>query len=232
MCIHHPSSSSLHPGNDGIVSEGGHIPSITNAKEMLSTSQTVRQHLEHDCQSEVSIRGKKEKEKVVISRHKPVQRVNSLRMMLLTWNLGETSPPAEDCKFISEMAAHNDVDIVCLAVQEVENIKPRRHEGRRSREWKRLQWKALGHSVSNLFVESCPIFSMRKKLFVLFIFCPNSIYIIQFVRVGHRTMGAMQLSIFIRRNLVPRVRLMKMKDVACGVGNVLQNKGAVACFLR
>ncbi len=147
MCIHHPPSSLLHSGDDGIISEGGHIPSITSAKEILSTSQTVRQHLEHDYQSEGSIRGKKEKEEVVISRHKSVQHVNSLRMMLLTWNLGETSPPAEDCKFISEMAAHDDADIVCLAVQEVENIKPRRHEGRRSREWKRLQWKALGHSV-------------------------------------------------------------------------------------
>ncbi len=55
---------------------------------------------------------------------------------------------------------------------------------------------------------------------------------LQFVRVGHHTMGAMQLTIFVRRTLVPRVKLVKMKDVACGVGNVLQNKGAVACFLR
>ncbi len=156
MRIHHPSPSLSHPGDDGIVSEGSHIPSITDAMGgVLSTSQIARQHLEHDCRSEGRrIRGGGENERVVASWHKPVQRASSLHVLLFTWNLGEISPPAEDCKFISEMAAQDDADVVCLAVQEVENIKPRRHEGRRSREWNRLQLKALGHSVRlNLFVD-------------------------------------------------------------------------------
>ncbi len=143
---HTPSSSSLHIGDDGIISESGRIPGIANTEETLSMSRVVRGHLEHSRQCQGSIRGKEEEE-VVISRKPERRRVNSLRVILLTWNLGETSPPAEDCKFISEMAAHDDADVVCLAVQEVENIKPRRHEGRRSREWKYLQRKALGNSV-------------------------------------------------------------------------------------
>ncbi len=148
-CIPHtPSSMSLHVGDDSIIYENGRIPGNASTGETLSTSRVVRGHLEHSRQSQGSIGGGKGDEEGVIS-HKPEERrrVNSLRLMLVTWNLGETSPPAEDCKFISEMASHDDADVVCLAVQEVENIKPRRHEGRRSRKWKYLQWKALGNSV-------------------------------------------------------------------------------------
>jgi hypothetical protein len=45
-------------------------------------------------------------------------------------------------------------------------------------------------------------------------------------------MGAIQLSVFARKSMLRRVKLVKMGEVACGVGNVLQNKGAVAAFLR
>ncbi len=151
MRIHHASSSMSHPGDESIIAEGGGriIPDISNIEEALTTTRSVRQRLEHNnCECQDNIRWKEEKEEVVKLSRKPKRCVTPLRMMLLTWNLGETSPPTEDCKFISEMAACDDIDVVCLAVQEVENIKPRRHEGRRSREWKRIQRKALGHSVS------------------------------------------------------------------------------------
>jgi hypothetical protein len=55
----------------------------------------------------------------------------SLRISVVTWNMAETSPPEADMSFIHDLALESD--LVCLGVQEVENIKPRRHEGRRSR---------------------------------------------------------------------------------------------------
>lgn len=55
---------------------------------------------------------------------------------------------------------------------------------------------------------------------------------LQFVRLGHHSIGSIHLTVYAKRGLAPRVKLVKMSDVACGVGNVLQNKGAVAAFLR
>ena len=45
-------------------------------------------------------------------------------------------------------------DLTVLGVQEVENLKPRRHEGSRSREWRRLVLKALGRTHALLSLTS------------------------------------------------------------------------------
>lgn len=61
---------------------------------------------------------------------------DSIRVSVVTWNLAEVSPTAEDVGFLGRIAKGSD--LVAVGVQEIENLKPRRHEGRRSREWRRL----------------------------------------------------------------------------------------------
>lgn len=61
---------------------------------------------------------------------------NSVRVCVLTWNLAEESPPSRDVEFLKEAA--KDSDLVAVGVQEIENLKPRRNEGGRTREWRRL----------------------------------------------------------------------------------------------
>ncbi|CAM9873136.1 unnamed protein product [Phaeothamnion confervicola] len=118
-------------------------------------------------------------------------------LSVATWNLAEGSPSTADMRFLEELCESSDVLVV--GAQEVETLKPRRHEGSRSREWRRLLNVGLGQ---------------------------------QWVRLGHHAMGAVQLHVFARRNIARRCKLVKLSEVACGVGNVLQNKGAIGAFLR
>jgi hypothetical protein len=55
---------------------------------------------------------------------------------------------------------------------------------------------------------------------------------VQFVRLGDHGMGGIHLTLYARREIASRVKLVKFSEVACGLGNVVQNKGAVAAFLR
>lgn len=61
---------------------------------------------------------------------------DSVRVCVVTWNLAEVSPPARDVEFIRRVSRESD--LVAVGVQEIENLKPRRHEGGRTREWRRL----------------------------------------------------------------------------------------------
>jgi len=64
---------------------------------------------------------------------------------VVTWNLAEESPSEVDATFIRNFRkAAGGSDLVLISGQECENIKPRRTEGRRSREYRRLMIKMLG----------------------------------------------------------------------------------------
>lgn len=68
---------------------------------------------------------------------------------IVTWNLAEESPSEEDAAFIKAfrkagVRKGSGSDLVLISAQECENIKPRRSEGRRSREYRRLMIKMLG----------------------------------------------------------------------------------------
>ena len=68
---------------------------------------------------------------------------------VVTWNLAEDSPLEEEAAFIRKfkkngILADQGSDLVLISGQECENIKPRRSEGRRSREYRRLMIKMLG----------------------------------------------------------------------------------------
>lgn len=68
---------------------------------------------------------------------------------VVTWNLAEESPSEDDAEFIrafrkAGVKKGSGSDLVLISGQECENIKPRRTEGRRSREYRRLMIKMLG----------------------------------------------------------------------------------------
>jgi phosphatidylinositol-bisphosphatase len=68
---------------------------------------------------------------------------------VVTWNLAEESPGENDAAFIRNfrktgIAGGTGSDLVLISGQECENIKPRRSEGRRSREFRRLMIMMLG----------------------------------------------------------------------------------------
>ncbi|GAX19001.1 inositol polyphosphate 5-phosphatase INPP5B/F [Fistulifera solaris] len=66
---------------------------------------------------------------------------SDLTCSIVTWNLAEESPSEEEAAFLKQFRGN---DIVLISGQECENIKPRRAEGRRSREFRRLMIKYLG----------------------------------------------------------------------------------------
>ncbi|KAJ8614590.1 hypothetical protein CTAYLR_004971 [Chrysophaeum taylorii] len=111
-----------------------------------------------------------------------------LRVGVVSWNLATRSPLARDCRFLKQFA---DCDLVVVGCQEVETLKPRRNEGRRSARLLELIGKVL-------------------KGF----------------RIVRHVSGGVQLFVLTRTSAK-----FRFADVACGVGNLLKNKGAVGCFV-
>ena len=66
---------------------------------------------------------------------------SSLNVSVLTWNLSELSPSKKDCAFLQ---GFQDSDVVVCGVQECEDIRPRRTEGRRSKKWRAIQRHYFG----------------------------------------------------------------------------------------
>lgn len=66
---------------------------------------------------------------------------SSYKICIISWNLAEKSPI--DIDFLSSFRSN---DIIVFGVQELEDIRPRRTEGRRSRILKKLQKQVLGKS--------------------------------------------------------------------------------------
>jgi hypothetical protein len=83
---------------------------------------------------------------VALKRHTQ----NELIVSAVTWNLAEASPSEDESKFIQGLCKGNaeqslgSSDLVLVAGQECENIKPRRSEGHRSREFRRLIIQMVG----------------------------------------------------------------------------------------
>ena len=77
---------------------------------------------------------------------------------VVTWNLAEESPAEDEARFIRRFRKSGTTgkgsDFVLLGGQECENIKPRRAEGRRSREIRRLMVKMLGKKYVPIAIHS------------------------------------------------------------------------------
>jgi hypothetical protein len=53
-----------------------------------------------------------------------------------------------------------------------------------------------------------------------------------FVQLAHHRMGGLQMAVFAKKSMSKKIQGVQVLDVACGVGNVLTNKGAVCVLLR
>jgi hypothetical protein len=115
----------------------------------------------------------------------------------VTWNLAATSPSSKDAKFVEKLRRH---DLVCICVQELEDLKPRRQPGHRAEAWTALlaeKFPAKTHTI-----------------------------------VADQSAGPVRLTILQRkRSKLIKVEACTCGDVACGIGNVLRNKGCAAAFL-
>lgn len=53
-----------------------------------------------------------------------------------------------------------------------------------------------------------------------------------FTCVANHRMGGLQIAVYAKKNVAAKIQGTQILDVACGVGNVLTNKGAVCVLLR
>ena len=61
---------------------------------------------------------------------------NAVEVCVVTWNLAEATPSKKDLEFLRHATARSG--LVAVGVQEIENLKLRRTEGGRTRDWRRL----------------------------------------------------------------------------------------------
>lgn len=234
-------------------------------------------------------------------KHAPV------KIAAVTWNLAERSPTMDDCAFLGDL---HDCDLVVLGVQEVEDIRPRREEGRRSRKWKQLQTNYFHGANEQEESHETPLSSKKDDIFVVDneekggaksvrikpalpqelrsrsgnlrstsnrkrkkrsslkktdkqphpsetinelsshniessvsdgmddksstnVAAPPSVATGQdYECIVSRRLGGMQLSIHANRRMSHLIHDIRVVDISCGVGNVLNNKGAIACLIR
>ena len=71
---------------------------------------------------------------------------SEITVSVVTWNLAELSPSDEEAYFMKKFRSSNEKgsDLVLFGYQETENTKPRRNEGSRSREIRRIMIHMLG----------------------------------------------------------------------------------------
>jgi len=162
--------------------------------EKVETNRTAVDVIGDDDASSESEMKRKEDDK------KP----SDLKVSVVTWNLAEQLPSEDDASFLKRFRDRADTatvgsDLVMIGSQETENTKPRRTEGRRSRELRRLMIKMLGRN---------------------------------YIPLALHNLGGVQLGLFCKASIVNEIDYVSIADVACGIGNVFHNKGAISAFVR
>ena len=122
---------------------------------------------------------------------------DAVTMACVTWNMAALCPSPRDCKFLASLRHHS---VICVGVQELEDLKPRRAEGHRSVRWTEALRRAFP----------------EKK----------------FYKVADHAAGPVRLAVFVNKAAPVTVRDCAVGDVACGIGNIVRNKGCSAAFLE
>ena len=126
----------------------------------------------------------------------------TLRASAVTWNLAEKTPYPEDVSVLRQLSADND--IIVIGCQECEEISPlRRQESEKSKAWRSFQRRGLSKTHKCL---------------------------------QEHTLGGVQLAIYVSKTTLedkskPKIKVLDVFDVACGIGNVLPNKGGICVTL-
>lgn len=139
---------------------------------------------------------------------------SDITVSVVSWNLAEAVVPEEDAAFIRKFRktpswrpdGEDGTDIVLISSQECENIKPRRSEGHRSRELRRLMIKMLGKNYIPLAIHSLGGIQFG-------LFCKRSILSeIEFVSVADVTCGIG--NVFHNKGAIAAFLQMKSRDPA------------------
>jgi hypothetical protein len=138
---------SLEPDRSQDEEEEGATINDNTSKSSTSVQDDFRVDVENLC------RTKQQQEQKVALNRTSLENINDKKsdaiVSVVSWNLAEESPSEEDAAFIRKFRKNgispgHGSDLVLISGQECENIKPRRSEGRRSREFRRLMIKMLG----------------------------------------------------------------------------------------
>ncbi|KAG7356475.1 hypothetical protein IV203_001161 [Nitzschia inconspicua] len=129
---------------DGMETDAEENPSVGAAIQASPTSLTLEDRDEHDDSLMANL--------VAVDRESleaEEDKDSDVSVSIVTWNLAEESPLEEQATFLrafrkNGIRAGSGSDLILISGQECENIKPRRSEGRRSREFRRLMVTMLG----------------------------------------------------------------------------------------
>ena len=150
---------------------------------------------------------------------------SDITVSVVSWNLAEEVVPEDDAAFIRKFrdtpgcrksGKDDGSDIVLISSQECENIKPRRTEGHRSRELRRLMIKMLGKNYVPLAIHSLGGIQFG-------LFCKRSILSdIEFVSVADVTCGIGNM--FHNKGAIAAFLQMKSRDRTGGNAAEIKNR--------
>ena len=178
--------------NEQIASGGfAHIDSIPDENEQIELQEKSGTSMR--SLKDLSV---KDSESILVDDSE-----SDMTVSVVTWNLAESSPSEEEAAFIKRFRTirNGGSDLIMFGSQETENPKPRRTEGSRSVEIRRLLVKMLGKKYVPLVLHS---------------------------------LGGVQFALFCKRSILGEIEDVSIADVACGIGNVFHNKGAIGAFLQ
>jgi len=134
---------------------------------------------------------------------------NGIRVSVVTWNLAETAPEPSDAAFLKHLVKNpqynqNNIDAQSPDIVLIGGQECETTKPRRSEGHRSRLFRSL--AVKNLGREYVPL--------------------------AIHSLGGVQCLLFCHKRLHPYVEFVNVADVACGVGNVFHNKGAVGVYVQ
>ena len=136
------------------MSGGAHVPINLNSSIVVQDNEELKEKDTNVTTPEASTESPEKRLPVRVKRLTRKDLLtckdhnSDMHISVVTWNLAEESPEEESAAFIKRFRKFGvdkkGSDFVLISGQECENIKPRRTEGRRSREYRRLMIHMLG----------------------------------------------------------------------------------------
>ena len=156
---------------------------------------------------------------------------SDLTVSVVTWNLAELSVIENETTFLKKFrktrrcaqGSEDGSDIVLISGQECENIKPRRSEGHRSREYRRLMIKMLGKKYVPLAIHSLGGIQFG-------LFCKRSILSdVEFCSIADVTCGIG--NVFHNKGAVAAFLKLKARERASDSGGPKRAKSVTMLFV-